>query len=149
MPKNLRLNTFSDPVCHFGAPRRPFWILQALQRCRRWASAPFAARLVFLDEFPLSHISYPLFCWKILNMMVKIVLYFITAAAKSWTKYKQQSNLYKQIQGFLLSKPKRTHNSAEPKIDWVRHKFLWQTPPPTTSQSQCQQYPNCYWPDSI
>ena len=32
---------------HFGAPWRPFWIWQAVRRCRRLASAPFAARLVF------------------------------------------------------------------------------------------------------
>ena len=31
--------TFPDPVSHFGAPWRPYWILQALRRCRRWASA--------------------------------------------------------------------------------------------------------------
>ena len=37
MPKNLGVNTFSDPVGHIGFCRR----------CRRWASAPFAARLVF------------------------------------------------------------------------------------------------------
>ena len=33
-------------LCHFGAPWRPFWILQAVRRSRRLASAPFAARLV-------------------------------------------------------------------------------------------------------
>ena len=47
MPKNFRLVTFPDPVGHFGAPWRPYWILHALQCCRWWASAPFAARLVF------------------------------------------------------------------------------------------------------
>ena len=40
--------SFPDPVRHFGAPWRQFWILQAVQSCRRWASAPFAARLVLL-----------------------------------------------------------------------------------------------------
>ena len=48
IPKNLGVDTFPDPVRHFGAPWRPFWILQAMRCCRRWASAPFAARLVFL-----------------------------------------------------------------------------------------------------
>ena len=43
---NLGIDTFPDPIGHFGAPWRPFWILQAVRRCRRWASAPFAARLV-------------------------------------------------------------------------------------------------------
>ena len=53
MPKNLGVDTFPDPVCHFGAPWRPFWILQAVRRCRRWASAPCAARLVlFLHSYP-------------------------------------------------------------------------------------------------
>ena len=33
MPKNLGIDTFPDPVDHFGF-------------CRRWGSAPFAARLV-------------------------------------------------------------------------------------------------------
>ena len=41
-----RPKTFPVPLCHFGAPWRPFWILQAVRRCRRLASAPFAARLV-------------------------------------------------------------------------------------------------------
>ena len=45
-PKNLGVDTFPDPLRHFGAPWRPFWILQAVRRCRRLASAPFAARLV-------------------------------------------------------------------------------------------------------
>ena len=40
MPKN--------PLCYFGAPWWPFWILQAVRRCRRLASAPFATRLVFI-----------------------------------------------------------------------------------------------------
>ena len=30
-PKNLGVDTFPDPLCHFGAPWRPFWILQAVQ----------------------------------------------------------------------------------------------------------------------
>ena len=47
MPKNLGVDTFPDPIRHFGAPWRPFWILLAVRRCRRWASAPFAVRLVF------------------------------------------------------------------------------------------------------
>merc|ERR1711942_614120 len=47
MPKNLRVDTFPDPVSHFGAPWWPFCILQAVRRCRRLASTPFAARLVF------------------------------------------------------------------------------------------------------
>ena len=47
MPKNLGVDTFPDPLCHFGAPWRAFWILQAVRRCRWLASAPFAARLVF------------------------------------------------------------------------------------------------------
>ena len=47
MPKNLGVGTFQDPVGHFGALWRPLWILQAVRRCRRWASALFAARLVF------------------------------------------------------------------------------------------------------
>ena len=47
MPKNLGVDTFPDPVGHFGAHWWPFWILQAVRRCRRWASAPGAARLVF------------------------------------------------------------------------------------------------------
>ena len=30
-PKNLGVDTFPDPVGHFGAPWGPYWILQALQ----------------------------------------------------------------------------------------------------------------------
>ena len=48
MANKLRLDPFPDPVGHFGGPWRPFWILQAARRCRRWASAPGAARLVLL-----------------------------------------------------------------------------------------------------
>ena len=33
--QNLEIDTFPDPVGHFGAPWRPFWILQAVRRCRR------------------------------------------------------------------------------------------------------------------
>ena len=33
MPKNLGVDTFPDPVRHFWAPWRPFWILQAVRRC--------------------------------------------------------------------------------------------------------------------
>ena len=40
MANNLGMDPFPDPVGHFGAPWRPFWILQAVRRCRRWASAP-------------------------------------------------------------------------------------------------------------
>ena len=43
--KNLGVDTFPDPVGHFGAPMRQYWIWR---RCRWWASAPLAARLVFL-----------------------------------------------------------------------------------------------------
>ena len=50
MAKNIGVDTFPDPVRHFGAPWRPFWILQAVRRCRRWARAPFAARLVFYNN---------------------------------------------------------------------------------------------------
>ena len=34
--KNLGVDTFPDPVRHFGAPWRPFWILQALQVVSEW-----------------------------------------------------------------------------------------------------------------
>ena len=46
-----RGDTFPGPVGHFGAPYRLFWILQAVQRCRRWASDPGAARLLFEKHF--------------------------------------------------------------------------------------------------
>ena len=51
MPKNLGVDTFPDPFGHFGPPWRPFLILEAVRRCRRWASAPFAARLVFANRY--------------------------------------------------------------------------------------------------
>ena len=40
------VDTFLDPIGHFGALWRPFWMLQEVWRCRRWGSAPIAARLV-------------------------------------------------------------------------------------------------------
>ena len=45
--KNLGVDTIQDPIGHFGAPWRPLWILKAVQRFSRWASAPIAARLVY------------------------------------------------------------------------------------------------------
>ena len=48
LPKNLGIDTFPDPISHFGAPWWQFLILKAVRRCRRWASAPFAARLVLV-----------------------------------------------------------------------------------------------------
>ena len=56
--KNLGVDTFPDPVGHFGAPRWLFWILQPVRCCRRWVSAPFAARLVFLIMLPYTCTSY-------------------------------------------------------------------------------------------
>ena len=35
MANNLGIDPFQDPVGHFGGPWRPFWILQAVWRCRR------------------------------------------------------------------------------------------------------------------
>ena len=37
-----------DPVGHFGATWRPFWILHLVRCCRRWARAPGTARLVLI-----------------------------------------------------------------------------------------------------
>ena len=51
MANNLGVDPFPDPVGHFGGPWRPFWILQAVRRCRWWVSAPGAARLVFSIRF--------------------------------------------------------------------------------------------------
>ena len=48
-PNNLGVNPLPDPVSHFGLPWRLFWILRVLWRCRRWATAPFAARLEFIS----------------------------------------------------------------------------------------------------
>ena len=39
VPNNCRVDTFPDPVGHFGAHWRPFWILQAVRCCRPWTSA--------------------------------------------------------------------------------------------------------------
>ena len=32
-PKNLRVETLPDPIGHFGAPCRPFWILKESWSC--------------------------------------------------------------------------------------------------------------------
>ena len=62
MPKNFGVDTFSDPVGHFESPWQPFWILQAvrrcMRRCMRLASAPFAARLVFISFSHLFSINF-------------------------------------------------------------------------------------------
>ena len=47
MVDNLGLDPLGDTVDHFGAPWWPFWILQTVRHCRRRASAPGGARLVF------------------------------------------------------------------------------------------------------
>ena len=57
MANNLGLDPFPDHVGHFGAPWRPFWILQAVWRCRRWACAPGAARLVFYKQLFYKKVS--------------------------------------------------------------------------------------------
>ena len=41
----------SRPSWPFWGPWWAFWILQAVRRCRRLASAPFAARLVLQNKF--------------------------------------------------------------------------------------------------
>ena len=46
IPENLGVDTFPDPIGHFGAS---WWILQVVRRCRQWASAPGAARLVLVQ----------------------------------------------------------------------------------------------------
>ena len=56
-----------------------------------------------------------------------------------------------------LSKPQLNHNSTQPNItlSWVRHENDFASPPTTTNpphprtttQTQCQQYLSCYWPD--
>ena len=100
MPNNLGLDPFPDPVGHFGAPWRPFWILQAVRRCRRWASAPGAARLVFnyISHFALSwFISVSSWCisvhlgesWSISdNMRPTFFLTWIVFGSKIfWTQF--------------------------------------------------------------
>ena len=95
MPKNLGVDTFPDPVGHFGAHWRQFWILQAVRRSSRWASALDAARLVFLNSviffwdlchlassFGLlspSHTDDVIYEWandKTMNVFCKVNLYF-------------------------------------------------------------------------
>ena len=60
-PKNLGVDTF---------PWRPFWILQAVWRCRQWASAPFAARLVSLPE---NIVSYKFVCDYPISTILKLL----------------------------------------------------------------------------
>ena len=72
MPQNLGVDTCPDPVGHFGAHWRPFWILQAVRRCRRWASAPGATRLVFFLFF-----VYVLKCFKRIIFKFWALVYYI------------------------------------------------------------------------
>ena len=67
---------FPDPVSHFGAPWWPFWILQAVRRCRRWAIAPFSARLVFDSLSFIFILSYLLVVFLLYDVLVtdKLVL---------------------------------------------------------------------------
>ena len=75
MPKNLGVDTFPDPVRHFGVPWQPFWILQAVRRCRRWVSAPFAARLVFQNKtFFLTIFFWQKNCLPQKNVQLKLLL---------------------------------------------------------------------------
>ena len=52
-PNNFRVTPFPDPIRSFGPPGGHLdfasgVVFQAVRRCRRWTSAPGAARLVFL-----------------------------------------------------------------------------------------------------
>ena len=60
MANNLGLDPFPDRIGHFGGPWRPFWILQAVRRCRRRASVPFTAWLVLILFFPLGLVDHVL-----------------------------------------------------------------------------------------
>ena len=60
MANNLGVNPYPDPVNHFGAPWQPFWILQAVRRCRRRASVPFTAWLVLILFFLLGLVNHVL-----------------------------------------------------------------------------------------
>ena len=70
--KNLKVETFSDPLSHFGAPGGHFGFCRC---CRRLASAPFAARLVFL-LFVTSFYNVPLICpWTICSDFISYLQY--------------------------------------------------------------------------
>ena len=86
---NLGVDTFPDPLIHFGAPWRPFWILQAVRRCRRLASAPFAARLV------LTKLLLEGFWDKIATKT--------TSSLSSTTTIKQKQQLQQNISQLLLT----------------------------------------------
>ena len=91
MPKNLGVDTFPDPVRNFGAPWRPFWILQAVRRCRRWASAPGAARLVFVfiltSEFLFKNTSLQNYINESSNYFTCNNINFLTWIYHTWNSF--------------------------------------------------------------
>ena len=86
--QNLGVGTFPDTISHFGAPWRPFWNLQALRRCRRWASALFATRLVFRSLLFL-----------ILTFLFKLSWTFMLSTI--YAKWSNSNGIIKQIYGVL------------------------------------------------
>ena len=52
-PKNLRVDTFPDPVSNFEAPWRPFLILKVVRHFRRWVSAPLFLLSLIIGQIVL------------------------------------------------------------------------------------------------
>ena len=95
MPKNLRVDTFPDPVGHFGAPWRPYWILQAVWRCRRCgvAGGERVPPLPLGWYFILYLLSKPSLCWHfVLFHLPTIILSF----------YKQKELLLINVRSMVL-----------------------------------------------
>ena len=65
--KNLRVDTFPDPIRHFGDPYWQFWILQEIWHCSRWASDNGDSCMIFFYNFGLIE----LYQWVVYSLLQK------------------------------------------------------------------------------
>ena len=104
MPKNLGVDIFPDPVGHFGAQWRPFWILQAVRRCRRWTSAP-APLGWYLGIFSLFSWIKNSLLWhysaKLKNLCVALFSQALTLVTLSWMSTAGVVFLFQSYQKFM------------------------------------------------
>ena len=95
MPQNLRVDTFPDPVSHFGAPGGHIGFCR---RCRWWASAPSPLGWYFNTSFANFFYPQPTIkiktTWKI---SFRKMTFTLLEYSRCWT--------YNTFQEFLLNPP--------------------------------------------
>ena len=112
-PKTLGVDTFPDPVSHFGPPWRTFWILQAVRRYRRCGA--FLSNFDILnDKFCLHFLEHP-------NNINENVQFFLQDE-----KWQQIQNCNFQITcKFLLQLGKSIHIETTSYMKTNTNKMTW------------------------